>query len=519
MNSFMNNLKSTTNYGYTENHGLKHVSTGSAVLDLFALGGSYRTRSEADCIVLFQKALAEDEVYALKCLFYLRDIPGKGNGGCGQGERRFFRVCMRWLAKNHTEMVRRNIENIPLMGRYDDLYCLFGTPCEKDTLKFIKHQLELDVQTKTPSLLAKWLPSENTSSAETCRNGNIVRKYLNFSHKQYRKTLTILRKRINVLERLMSENRWSEIEFDKIPSKAGIKYKNAFARHDVERARASKQTYENFAKDTTTKVNASTLYPYEIVNKVTNGMNSWYGSRHLTDTDRNMINKYWRDQKDWLNGKPCKMMCVCDTSASMRGTPLDVAISLSMYCAERLNGPFKNHYISFSRQAKLIEIVGTDFVDKVERIYKSNLCESTDLQCVFDLLLDVSKRSNTNDIPDTVVVISDMEINAATHSGTSWYGGNSYRNDPWNRSFEWTNENAQTMMEQMRLKWSRAGIKMPRLIYWNVNARNDTILDLGKDVSYVSGMSPSIFQQVITGKTGYDLMMEVLNNVRYKTVK
>lgn len=516
MNSFMNNLKSSQNFKYTENMGLAHSSTGSALLDLFALGASYRTRSDEDCIVLFQKALAENEVYALKCLFYLRDIPGKGNGGCGQGERRFFRVCMNWLAIYHPEMVKRNIENIVKMGRWDDLYCLAGTKCEKAAFEFMKNQLALDVQSKTPSLLAKWMKSENTSSIESCKLGAKTRKYLNMTPKQYRKTLSILRKRINVLERLMSEGRWDEIEFDKIPSKAGIKYKNAFARHDVERIKADKQTYEAFAKSADTKVNASTLYPYEIVNKVTSRL-GYYATR-MTETDRNMINKYWENQKDWFNGAKSNMICVCDTSGSMRGTPIDVAISLSMYCAEHLGGPFKNHYISFASRPQLIEVVGKDFVDKVERIYKTNLCDSTNLEGVFDLLLDVSKRSNVNDIPDTVVVISDMEINAATRSSASWYW-DPYRNDPWNSPPEWTNKNAQIMMEQMRQKWTRAGIKMPRLVYWNVNARNDTILDLGKDVSYVSGSSPSTFVSVMTGKSQEALMYDVLNKERYNSVK
>lgn len=518
MNSFMNNLKAANNYGYTENGSLKYNSTGSALMDLFAFGGAYRTRPDEDCIVLFQKALAENEVYALKCLFYLRDIPGKGNGGCGQGERRFFRVCMNWLAIYHPEMVKRNIFNIVKMGRWDDLYCLAGTKCEKAAFEFMKNQLALDVQSKTPSLLAKWMKSENTSSEESRKLGAKTRKYLNMTPKQYRKTLSILRKRINVLERLMSEGRWDEIEFDKIPSKAGIKYKNAFARHDVERIKAEKMSYADFAKSTDTKVNASTLYPYEIVNKVTSNLGWYYSKARPTETDRNMINKYWENQKDWFNGAKSNMICVCDTSGSMRGTPIDVAISLSMYCAERLGGPFKNHYISFASNPQLIEVVGKDFVDKVERIYETNLCDSTNLEGVFDLLLDVSKRSNVNDIPDTVVVISDMEINVATRSSTSWYW-NSYRNDPWIRHSEWTNENAQTMMEQMRQKWSRAGIKMPRLVYWNCNARNDTILDLGKDVSYVSGMSPSIFTSIMTGKNQEALMYDVLNKERYKSVK
>ena len=129
---FATALKNTTNYTATENGALTHKSSGSAVYDLFALGGSYRTRSDDDCIFLFKKAFEEDELYALKCLFYLRDCRG------GQGERRFFRICLNWLAQIHPEVVKRNLKYIPEFGRVDDLYCLFDTPCQDECLKFIK---------------------------------------------------------------------------------------------------------------------------------------------------------------------------------------------------------------------------------------------------------------------------------------------------------------------------------------------------------------------------------------------
>lgn len=76
MNSFVNNLIQNTNFTETENGAIAHSSTQSSVLDLFALGGAYRNRSEQDCRILFGKAYAEDKENALKCLFYLRDIRG-----------------------------------------------------------------------------------------------------------------------------------------------------------------------------------------------------------------------------------------------------------------------------------------------------------------------------------------------------------------------------------------------------------------------------------------------------------
>ena len=258
MNTFMENLKDMNNFGLTENQALTHKTTKSAVLDMFAVCGAYRQHSVEDCILMFKNALEENEMLAVKCLFYLADCRG------GQGERRFFRVCFNWLAKNYPEVAMRNLEAIPEYRRWDDvLYSCVGTPVEDAALAFIKKQLVLDMSCKTPSLLAKWLPSENASSAHTKKMGTVVRKYLNMTHKQYRRTLSELRTRINVVEKLMSENRWDEIEFDKIPSKAGLIYKNAFARRDM-----IAKKYETFAKSTDTKVNATVLNPVDIAEKI-----------------------------------------------------------------------------------------------------------------------------------------------------------------------------------------------------------------------------------------------------------
>ena len=313
MSNFLNGMKSATNYAITENGALTHKSTMNAVLDLFAMGAAYRTRTDEDVILLFKNAFDTDPVYALKCLFYIRDVRG------GQGERRFFRVVTKWLAKYNTAAMQRNLAHVPEFGRWDDLFVFIGTPLENEALSIIKHQLALDAQCKTPSLLAKWMPSENTSSAKTVKTAKVVRKYLDMTPKQYRKVLSALRKRINVLERLMSEGRWDEIEFDKIPSKAGLKYKNAFARHDIERMKKNPEvkSYADFAKDTTTKVNAQTLYPYEVVDKATKVMGCSYWSynhnANMDDTDRLMVNKYWENLADYFNGKTFNGLAVVDT--------------------------------------------------------------------------------------------------------------------------------------------------------------------------------------------------------------
>ena len=492
MNTFLNQMTKDSNITRTENGGVTRKSTESKVLDMFACGGAYRTRSDEDIILLFKNAFEEDRLLAMKCLFYLRDVRE------GQGERRFFRVAFRWLCNEYPQIAKANLKNVSEYGRWDDLiYVAEGTPVQTAAFNIIKHQLALDIQCKTPSLLAKWMPSQNASNADTKRLGHILANFLGMTSREYRKTLSTLRERINVLERLMSAGRWQDIEFDKIPSKAGILYRNAFARRDI-----LAKKYEAFAKSKDTKVNADALYPYEIVKKAI--VKSYLS---FDSTERAMINKYWSCLPDYLNGQDCSMMCVVDTSGSMYGTPIDIAISLGMYCAEKIGEPFKNHYISFSSKPQLISIEGVDFVDKVRRIYETNLCDNTDLEAVFNLLLATAKKSGVRkeDIPKHVVVISDMEIDAGTGN---WYSG----------SGRWTKEGASTEMERIRRKWAAEGYELPHLTYWNVNARHNNILDSGPNVTFVSGASPTIFKSILTGKTAWDLMIDVLCSKRYNKV-
>lgn len=498
MNSLVNALNNQSNYKYTENGGLTHASTLNKVYDLFSFGGAYRQRSESDCILLFKNAYEENPELALKCLFYLADIRG------GQGERRFFRLCYNWLAKNYPDAALRNMELIPEYRRWDDLYCLVDTKLENAMFAFIKKQLLLDLECKTPSLCGKWLHSENCSSKEHRALGNKTRCAFDMNHKQYRQMLSLLRKRINIVERLMSSNQWDKIEFDKLPSKAGLKYKNAFARRDIIKAK-----YEKFAKDVTTKVNADTLYPYEVVSQAIQLMGSGSWTNHnvsRNNVDRLMINKYWDNLTDYFNGKSLNALCMIDTSGSMtcggskEAKPIDVATSLGLYCAERCNGPFKNMYISFSSRPQLIKTEGIDFCDKVDRIVRTDLCENTNIEAAFDMLLNTAIQNHVpqKDMPKNIIVISDMEFD----------------------SCQGYHHRGETDLEMIARRWKIAGYEFPHMIYWNVNARNNNIPQLGAGrISYVSGFSPAIFEMVMSMKSGIDLMLEKLNSERYANVK
>lgn len=500
-NTLLNGLKQTANIGYTENGAVKHFTTHSDLLDMYAMGGAYRNRSDDDVILMFRKAYQENPVYALKCLFYLRDVRG------GQGERRFFRVAMRDLAINNKSVAERLIEHIPEFGRWDDLYCLVDTPMENEVFALIKKQLALDVQCKTPSLLAKWLKSENTSSSESRALGAKTRKALGMNHKQYRKTLSVLRERINVLERLMSAGEWEKIEFDKIPSKAGLVYRNAFARRDIIKAK-----YEAFAKDKDTKVNAEVLNPVDIAGQIFR----YWGPYGANDIERAMFQKYWENLKDYYNGREERGIAIVDVSGSMTGTPMNAAVSMGTYIAERGKGPFKDHFITFSHNPKLVKIEGVDIFDKFQRMRNGDWGMNTNIEAVFNLLLDTAKRTNcpADEMPETLYIFSDMEFDGAMSCGDV------------QRSYSYGYEKrlrgegaVNTLLEQIAQKWAANGYELPRVIFWNLNARSQNIPALGGRFSYVSGFSMSAIESVLSGKDGYDLMMDTLNRERYAPIQ
>lgn len=490
--SYLNNLKEANNYTITENGATTHASTLNGLMDLFALGGAYRSRSDDDCITLFKKAFEEDESYAMKCLFYNRDIRG------GQGERRFFRVILKWLANNHSDAVLRNMKYIPLVGRWDDLYALDGTPLENMAYAFMKQQFKLDCDSKTPSLLAKWLKSENTSSAESRRLARKTIKMFNMSPKEYRKALATLRKRINVLERLMSEGRWDEIEFDKIPSRAGIIYRNAFARNDITKAR-----YEAFIKSKETKVNAAALYPVDIAHRAFRASRLPYD-----DPERLALQKYWDNLPNYYGDRKENGIAIVDVSGSMIGIPMEAAVSLGAYIAEKAHGPFANHFITFSAKPELVEFSGVDITDKLKRCASADWGANTNLEAVFDMLLNVALVNNTpqEDMPTRLYIFSDMEFDEALRE----YHGF------WDRTP--TNLNIDTLVEGITKKWATYGYKMPDIVFWNLDARQDNIPAIGEGFSYVSGFSPVMIEQILSGKTNLDLVMEKLNSERYKDI-
>ena len=486
MNRLVNTIeKSSNRTARTHNGAVSNHSTLNACVDMFGNIGSMRARTTEDIIIIFTKAFAEDPLKAMKILFWARDIRG------GAGERKVFRTIAHYLAVNHSAKLRKNLVLFVEFGRWDDLFELVGTPLEKDVVKIVRSQYVSDLKSERPSLLAKWLPSNNTSSAKTRKLAKFFEQKLNLSSKGYRKNLSALRERIKVLERELCHGDWTKIDFEKVPSRAAMQYRKAFFKN----AEAQYQKFLGQVEKGEKTIKASTLYPYDIVRGIRQG-----GDRSL--------NAQWNALPNYVD--PFNGIVVCDTSGSMTGSgyyggkndqvaPIDVALSLTLYIAERNTGDWQNKFITFSSSPALQSIQGTTIAEKVRNLSRAHWNMSTNIQAVFDLVLSTAKKINASEdeMPRTIFIVSDMQFNQACSGHTN--------------------------LEAIRDKYAKAGYEMPQLVFWNVNAYGKeapiTVDDTG--TCLVSGCSPAILKSVLSGEviTPVDVMNATIESPRYSTVQ
>ena len=480
-------LKKESNYTFTENGALTYKSTLSHCLDLFATIGALRNANEERIIDIFQKAYAEDSDLAMKILFFARDIRG------GLGERKVFRIIFNWLAKNHKASVFKNLSNVAEFGRYDDLMVLLSSPCQTAMLDYIKEQLHKDLEAarandlQNISLLAKWLPSVNTSNEASVKQAKIIARRLNMQERDYRKTLSYLREKINIIENNLRTKDYS-FDYSKQPSGAMLKYRQAFWRNDEER-------YSTFLESVAkgeSKINTGAITPHQIVEPLIN--------TYQSEESKKSLDIAWNALEDFTNAE--NSLVVVDGSGSMySGQPyaISIALSLGIYFAERNKGKFKNHFITFSENPQLVEIKGKDIAEKVRYCEAFNEVANTNIQRVFELILYTALNNNVpqEELPSTLYFITDMEFDSCTKAGNH------------------------TNFERAKILFEQYGYKLPKVVFWNVQSRTNQqpvrMHDSGAIL--VSGYSPRIFGMLTSNCLDpYTFMMESINQERYANI-
>ena len=441
----------------TNTKGSKYYKTTyNSNLDVFTMLS--RLNSEEEIIRLFNNALLEDENLALANLLYILDIRN------GKGERRLFKIIFKELCFNHVSLALKVLPFISELGRFDYILVGIDTPIENDVLNLIKKQLNKDILANNPSLLAKWLPSYRTHNVNS-KIAKKIMKSLNMSEKEYRKTLSSLRKKLNIVEKNLTEKNYDKIDFNYVPTKALLKYSNCFN----ENMQVKYLMYKNMVKTGDAKINTKGLFSYEIIKKIIN----------CETLDYELYDLMWKNQKNVLENCNTNVLVMADTSGSMlfyKGLPYATAIGLALYTAERNNGIFKNHFMTFSSEPKLCEIKGKTLKDKLSNI--ESIVENTDIDEAFELILNTAIENNLNqeDLPSHLLIISDMEFDQGVYSknGTNFQG--------WKQTFK---EN---------------GYKLPTIIFWNVAGSTKGIpaTKFDQDVGMISGFSTNILENLLT---------------------
>ena len=476
--SFIKITKDMLNVAFTENGDRAYKTSGSYCLDYFSLIGGMRF-NYTNALNNFMKAYKEDPILAIKILFFARDIRG------GLGERNIFRFTFNALCNLAPNVAKQVLAYIPTYGRYDDLFSAYSTPVRKEVVKMIKEQLNEDIQNKKDnkgiSLLAKWMPSINTSSSETRVLAKKLASSLGMSNEEYRKTLSMLRKDF-IIENNLREKDYS-FDYESVPGGAMFKYRGAFFKHDEERYSAFLDAVNSGEK----KINSSTIFPYEVIRKFENGDVN-------TKKDANALDTIWNSFS--REGIDSKTIVVRDGSGSMydceKVSANSVATSLALLFAERLEGEFKNKFITFSSHPKLVEVEGKTIKEKYNFISQFDDYSNTNIEKVYKLILNVYSNPNfkKEDALDRIVIISDIEFDCIEE------------------------DNEISTYEFFKKEFEKLGFKLPEVVFWNVRARSTHLpVTMNEaNVKLVSGASSSIIDMVTKNDstTPYEMMLKCL---------
>lgn len=480
-------LKEESNKTYTENGALALKSTFNANLDYFGELSMYKLDGELG-LNYFKKAYQEDAMLAMKSLFYTRNFRG-----LGQGLRNVTRLIYNYLANRHTETMRANLALVSEFGRFDDYYAFVDTPLEKDAMEILCNQIRADLSSNHPSLCAKWLASCNTSNAKTRKLGRLTAKYLNMNLKEYRQTLSLLRKKLDVVEVKMCNKEFDKINYEAVPSKAMLNYRNAFLKND----NLNYSKYLESVSKGDKKINSGTLYPYDILAKASLSTMERYLSCQSYDKT---LEEAWKALPNYVDGN-LNSIVVADTSGSMTGNPLNVAISLGIYFAERNKGIWKDKLITFSSKPTFVDFSKAKSLDeKIECI--PSIIENTNINAVFDLILKTAVKNHIKqeDMLESIIIVSDMQFDYAEDANNKYYG------------------------QIIKEKFEKKGYKAPALVFWNVNEYFNIVNHAKYDeqgIKMVSGFSPSVFEEVVKNieSNPLEAMLNILNNEIFDKIK
>lgn len=441
---------------------LKH--TGSACLNLFALIGSAR-QHPAGVVQSFARAYASDPALALRILLWARDVRQ------GAGERETFRILLHWLERTHPEVAAALVRSgiVAELGRWDDILSLQSATVWPEVLTQVRSALA-----RGNKLAAKWMPRQGPVAAK-------LRADLGLDAKTWRQLLSA---GSDTVEQRMCAGSWSAIKFDHVPSVAASRLHHAFRLHEHERYGA----YLDAVKDGRQTMHAGVVFPHDVV-------------RAAASDDAAATVQWSQMPKPQLAGSA---LVVCDVSGSMsvavsgQTTALDICVALGLLLSENLPAPFANQVLTFTETPSWHTIQGQTLAERADSLRGARWGGSTDFQAAFELILSKAKEARALGVefqmPETLLVLSDMEFNHAGSRG-------------------------KTNLQVMQARFAQANLPMPRLVFWNLNARvGNQPAGNQTGVVLISGYSPRIAELVLGGRVDFQpdaLMREAVCVPRY----
>lgn len=445
---------------------------------LVTMAESNKDFNKEDIIRIFNKCYNEDNLKAIKYLFYIRDKEE------GLGKRNFFKIICKYLGENNNKILRNNINNIPVYGRWDDLYSLFNTPLEEDVIVLIREQLKEDKKTDYPSTLGKWLKSENTSSKESKALAKRTRELLNMSPREYRLMLSSLREKLNIVERQMSNRDWQNIKYGNIPSAAMKKYSKAFYNRDRERFNEYLKISSINKKALKDKEEREReLHPNDIVKDILKDSKE--------NSTENLI-KAWNNLEDYLEEGgdilPLIALKYNNINEIKVEDPYYInALSSCSYIIKNNKGAFKDYIITTTAPLNLKHIKTTDLKERLLEISKLSLCNTINVENILDVVLFAAIKHNLSkeDMPKRILCIVNKKTSISIVNSEELRTKSLLIND--------------IEYESIKRKWSSSNYQVPEIIIWYLDEEKqlNSLINSGETIKFVFGYSPNIFKDIL----------------------
>lgn len=438
----------------------------------------FRNATEEEIIENFRRIFYSGTSYSIKLLFFIRD---KVNG---LGERRVFRVLLNYLGNEHPKYIENNLTLIPKYGRWDDLYSLFNTKVEDAVIDLFRNQIQIDINSNKPSTLGKWLKSENTSSKESRSFGNKTRRLLGYSPKEYRRLLSSLRRKIDIVETNISRREYSKINYENLTELNIKKYKKAFLKND-------KADYEKFKLENPKKTfifksleNIISIIRETLNNPGINSIEDMYlkNLEYLIDKNIKDLNTF--EDTLIINGIEGELI-------QNKNRYFDILIStILLYNKLNLNS-FKNYYMSFKNNPKFNKLTSTDYIGNIKSISKNNINYNMDLNSALDLLLFTSIKKNLKPeaIPKSIMFI-------------------------YNKSEDMSFNDLKFISE----KWINSGFEMPKIKLWNLKDLSSKFSISYKDnMVVINGYNKYIWKYILESREvkNSNIIIDKFNNIQY----